>query len=200
MELERQKGKNDGSIDGQRYFNCSRGYGVFVMVRKVALLNEEDKEKEEEEEVREGEEVREWEWRGEEEIFQRDEGEEEEEAYYFLKSETDLLCTTRSVKGLFLVSGIEDGVLPYSNDLHFYSPTHSITPPALPTIQETSPPRYPTSLPPPPPFPSIFTPSQCDHFPPGFCIRHLSVAVLNDEEEEGEKAREEEEEREEVWR
>ena len=48
VELERQKGKNDGSIDGQRYFHCSPGYGLFAPLRKVALLNEEEEEEEEE--------------------------------------------------------------------------------------------------------------------------------------------------------
>ena len=47
VELEREKGKNDGSIDGKRYFNCSPGYGVFAPVRKVAILNEEEEEEEE---------------------------------------------------------------------------------------------------------------------------------------------------------
>ena len=42
VELERPKGKNDGSIDGQRYFNCSPGYGVFAPVRMVAFWNKEE--------------------------------------------------------------------------------------------------------------------------------------------------------------
>ena len=56
VELERPKGKNDGSIDGQRYFNCSPGYGVFAPVRMVAFFNKEvEEEEEEEEEVEEAE-------------------------------------------------------------------------------------------------------------------------------------------------
>ena len=47
VELEREKGKNNGSIDGKIYFNCSPGYGVFAPVRKVAILNEEEEEEEE---------------------------------------------------------------------------------------------------------------------------------------------------------
>ena len=50
VELERPKGKNDGSIDGQRYFNCSPGYGVFAPVRMVAFFNKEEEGEEEEEE------------------------------------------------------------------------------------------------------------------------------------------------------
>ena len=38
---ETQRG-NDGSIDGQRYFNCSPGYGVFAPVRMVAFFNKEE--------------------------------------------------------------------------------------------------------------------------------------------------------------
>ena len=47
VELEREKGKNNGSIDGKIYFNCSPGYGVFAPVRKVAILNEDEEEEEE---------------------------------------------------------------------------------------------------------------------------------------------------------
>ena len=52
VELERPKGKNDGSIDGQRYFNCSPGYGVFAPVRMVAFFNMEEAEEEEVEDCR----------------------------------------------------------------------------------------------------------------------------------------------------
>ena len=87
-----------------------------------------------------------------------------------LKSETDLVCTIRSAKGLSLRHGIADGILPHSNHLHLHhSPTHNITPPALPTIRETSPPSSPS----PPP---TSTPSQSDHSPPGSPPRHLSTA------------------------
>ena len=47
VELERRKTKNDGSIDRQRYFTSSPGYGVFAPVRNVALLNEEEEEEKE---------------------------------------------------------------------------------------------------------------------------------------------------------
>ena len=127
-------------------------------------------------------------------MLQRDEEEEEEEveAAYLMKSETDLVCTTRSVKGLPLVSGLVDGALPHSNDLHLHFFTYSIIPPALPTLQKTSP-HFPPS-----PFSSIFTPSQSNHSLPGFPPHHLSMALLNkDEEEEEEEAGEAEEEREE---
>ena len=85
VELERPKGKNDGSIDGKRYFNCSPGYGVFAPATMVTFLNkeeaedeEEEEEEEEEAEEEEGEEEEE-ERRGEGEMLQRDEEEEEEE-------------------------------------------------------------------------------------------------------------------------
>ena len=87
VELERPKGKNDGSIDGKRYFNCSPGYGVFAPAMMVTFLNkeeaEDEEEEEEEEEVEEEEEEEgveeEEERRGEGEMLQRDEEEEEEE-------------------------------------------------------------------------------------------------------------------------
>ena len=122
---------------------------------------------EEEEEAGE-EEAREEEWREEEEMLQRDEDEEEEmEAAYLLKSELDLVCTTRSVKDLSLPSGLEDGVLPQSNDLHFHTPTDSITLPALPTLWKLHP--HAPSL----PFSSNFNSTLSNSLPPHPLLLHL---------------------------
>ena len=30
IELDQPQGKNDGSVQGQRYFSCTRDYGLFV--------------------------------------------------------------------------------------------------------------------------------------------------------------------------
>lgn len=38
VELDAEKGKNDGSIDGQQYFTCRPGHGVFAPVSKVTEL------------------------------------------------------------------------------------------------------------------------------------------------------------------
>ena len=46
VELDAEKGKNDGSIDDERYFNCPAGHGVFAPVTKVSLLEEEEEGKE----------------------------------------------------------------------------------------------------------------------------------------------------------
>ena len=46
VDLERDKGKNDGSIDDQRYFSCRPGHGVFAPASKVASLGEEEEEEE----------------------------------------------------------------------------------------------------------------------------------------------------------
>ena len=41
VELDGEKGKNNGSIDGRQYFSCRAGHGVFAPVSKVAALEEE---------------------------------------------------------------------------------------------------------------------------------------------------------------
>ena len=48
VELDGDKGKNDGSIDGQRYFICPLGHGVFAPVSKVAELVRRESGEEEE--------------------------------------------------------------------------------------------------------------------------------------------------------
>ena len=47
VELDAEKGKNDGSIDSQRYFSCPTGHGVFAPASKVTALDEEEEEEEE---------------------------------------------------------------------------------------------------------------------------------------------------------
>ncbi|EJD03547.1 dynactin [Fomitiporia mediterranea MF3/22] len=39
IELFEPKGKNDGSIEGERYFNCTMPYGVFVRPSQVKLIS-----------------------------------------------------------------------------------------------------------------------------------------------------------------
>ena len=100
-----------------------------------------------------------------------------DQLFSYLKSEMNLLGTIRSEKDLSFLSRLAFVVLPHSNHyLHLHSPTHSVTPPALPTIRETSPSPRPTSRFPPPSSSPISTPSQSDHSPPGSPYRHLSMA------------------------
>ena len=42
VELDSEKGKNDGSIDDEQYFDCPAGHGVFAPASKVSLLDEEE--------------------------------------------------------------------------------------------------------------------------------------------------------------
>ncbi|KAL0940868.1 CAP-Gly domain-containing protein [Colletotrichum truncatum] len=38
IELEDDSGKNDGSVQGERYFDCSMGYGMFVRPTTLAII------------------------------------------------------------------------------------------------------------------------------------------------------------------
>jgi len=39
LELESRIGKNDGSVQGQKYFSCKTDYGIFVRPNQVKILN-----------------------------------------------------------------------------------------------------------------------------------------------------------------
>ncbi|OMH81217.1 CAP-Gly domain-containing linker protein 1, partial [Zancudomyces culisetae] len=41
VELEEQLGKNDGSVQGVRYFDAKPGYGLFVRISQVKVMQEE---------------------------------------------------------------------------------------------------------------------------------------------------------------
>ena len=51
VEIGVPKGRNDGSINGQRYFQCEPKYGLFVPPKKLTVLDDEEVEEEIEEEV-----------------------------------------------------------------------------------------------------------------------------------------------------
>jgi dynactin 1 len=38
VELEEKTGKNDGSVQGERYFDCPMGYGMFVKPMMATIL------------------------------------------------------------------------------------------------------------------------------------------------------------------
>ncbi|CBQ68438.1 related to Dynactin 1 [Sporisorium reilianum SRZ2] len=42
IELDNQNGKNNGSVQGKRYFECQDGYGVFVRSSQVHVLSPEE--------------------------------------------------------------------------------------------------------------------------------------------------------------
>lgn len=39
VELDAPQGKNDGSVQGQRYFNCKPQYGIFIRPGRLTLVN-----------------------------------------------------------------------------------------------------------------------------------------------------------------
>ncbi|ERT00172.1 hypothetical protein HMPREF1624_03541 [Sporothrix schenckii ATCC 58251] len=61
VELEAPTGKNDGSVQGERYFDCAMGYGMFLRPKAVTVLgvagdgedDDHDDDEEEEEETEE---------------------------------------------------------------------------------------------------------------------------------------------------
>ena len=40
VEIDLPRGRNDGSIDGQRYFNCEPNYGLFAPPQKITIMEE----------------------------------------------------------------------------------------------------------------------------------------------------------------
>lgn len=40
IELEEDTGKNDGSVQGERYFDCDMGYGMFVRPTTLGIVDE----------------------------------------------------------------------------------------------------------------------------------------------------------------
>lgn len=50
VELDEQLGKNDGSVQNQRYFDCPANHGVFVRASQVKVLNVGGSLKEEDDE------------------------------------------------------------------------------------------------------------------------------------------------------
>lgn len=53
VELDEPNGKNDGTVQGKRYFDCQDGYGVFARPGKVTMIESEDDGQQEEEQVEE---------------------------------------------------------------------------------------------------------------------------------------------------
>jgi dynactin 1 len=41
IELDEATGKNDGAVQGERYFDCEQGYGMFIRPSAVAAVLEE---------------------------------------------------------------------------------------------------------------------------------------------------------------
>jgi len=41
IELDEPTGKNDGSVQGERYFECEQGYGMFIRPTAVAAVIEQ---------------------------------------------------------------------------------------------------------------------------------------------------------------
>lgn len=39
--LDDTSGKNDGSVQGQRYFDCAQGHGMFIRPAAVAIVNKQ---------------------------------------------------------------------------------------------------------------------------------------------------------------
>jgi dynactin 1 len=40
VELEEKTGKNDGSVQGERYFDCPMGYGMFVKPMMATIISQ----------------------------------------------------------------------------------------------------------------------------------------------------------------
>jgi dynactin 1 len=46
IELDEPTGKNDGSVQGERYFDCDQGYGMFIRSSAVAAILEPPRKEE----------------------------------------------------------------------------------------------------------------------------------------------------------
>ena len=55
VEIDLPRGRNDGSIDGQRYFSCEPNYGLFAPPQKITVVEEENPEYYDDKGEREGE-------------------------------------------------------------------------------------------------------------------------------------------------